>query len=189
MSDLISSYPSLKSEHLEILPNLSNRILYQDIPTSLPTLSIEEKASFLNTVAKCFIKDNTIKETKFRINYLDNDVAPEAIKAISPQFSWVKRNQYSLLALMNFVQDLLSNATTSTRSTTAELRDTLKAVIEKDVHKPICDIMKRANPNEPTWDSLDYFISLAKVISRALFLSIAKLHQGRRSSLKQGSSA
>ena len=178
MSDLVSNYPSLRSEHLEILPNLSNRILYQDVPTSLPVLSSEEKANFLNTVVKCFIPDNTIEETKFRIHYLDNEDAPEAIKAISPQFNWVKRNQYSLLALMNFVQDLLSSSTTSTRSTTAELRDALNAVMDKDIHKPICDIMRRANPNEPTWDSLDYFINLAKVISRAIFLSIAKLHQG-----------
>ena len=157
MSDLISSssYPSLKTEHLEILPNLSNKILYQEIPSSLPNLTVEEKAVFLNTVAKFFIEDNTIDETKFRITYLDNDVAPEAIRQISPQFSWVKRNQYSLLALMNFVPDLLSNSTTTTWSSTTELRDTLKAVIEKDDHKPICDIMKRANPNEPTWDSLD----------------------------------
>ena len=79
---------------------------------------------------------------------------------------------------MNFVQDLLSSSTTSTRSTTAELREALNAVMDKDIHKPICDIMRRANPNESTWDSLDYFINLAKVISRAIFLSIAKLHQG-----------
>ena len=141
MSEVVSSYPSLKSEHLEILPNLSIKILYQEIPSSLPNLTVEEKAVFLNTVAKFFIEDNTIDETKFRITYLDNDVAPEAIRQISPQFSWVKRNQYSLLALMNLVPDLLSNSTTTTRSSTAELRDTLKAVIEKDVHKPICDIM------------------------------------------------
>ena len=89
MSDLVPNYPSLRSEHLEILPNLSNRILYQDVPTSLPVLSSEEKANFLNTVVKCFIPDVTIEETKFRINFLDNEDAPEAIKAISPQFSWV----------------------------------------------------------------------------------------------------
>ena len=37
--------------------------------------------------------------------------------------------------------------------------------------------MKLANPND-TGDSLDQFIALSKVISKALFLSIAKLHQG-----------
>ena len=89
MSDLISSssYPSLKTEHLEILPNLSIKIL---IPSSLPNLTVEEKAVFLNTVAKFFIEDNSIDEIKFRITYLDNDVAPQTIRQISPQFSWVK---------------------------------------------------------------------------------------------------
>ena len=84
MSDLVPNYPSLRSEHLEILPNLSNRILYQDVPTSLPVLSSEEKANFLNTVVKCFIPDVTIEETKFRISFLDNEDAPTAIRAISP---------------------------------------------------------------------------------------------------------
>ena len=94
MSDLISSsnYPSLKTEYLEILPNLSNKILYQEIPSSLPNLTVEEKVVFLNTVAKFFIEDNSIDETKFRITYLDNDVAPQAIRQISPQFSWVRCN-------------------------------------------------------------------------------------------------
>ena len=179
MSDQISSanYPSLKTEYLEILPNLSNKILYQEIPSSLPNLTVEEKAVFLHTIAKFFIEDTSLDETKFRITYLDDDIAPQAIRQISPQFSWVRCNQYSLLALMNFVPDLLSNSTTTTRSSTAELRDALKIVIEKEVHKPIFDIMKLANPND-TGDSLDHFISLTKVISKALFLSIAKLHQG-----------
>ena len=178
MSDLVPTYPSLRSEHLEILPNLSNRISYQDIPTTLPALSSDEKANFLNTMIKCFVPDVTNEETKFRISFLDNDEAPTAIRQISPQFSWVKRNQYSLLGLMNFVPDLVSSATTSTRSTTGELREVLNAVMKKDRHKPILDIMRRANPNEASWDSLEYFINLSKVISRTIFLSIAKLHQG-----------
>ena len=84
MSDLISSsnYPSLKTEYLEILPNLSNKILYQEIPSSLPNLTVEEKAVFLNTIAKFFIEDTSLNETKFRITYLDDDVAPQAIRQI-----------------------------------------------------------------------------------------------------------
>ena len=38
--------------------------------------------------------------------------------------------------------------------------------------------MKQTNPNQPTWDSLAYFIHLTQVISRTLFLNITKLHQG-----------
>ena len=179
MSDQIPSanYPSLKTEYLEILPNLSNKILYQEIPTSLPNLRVEEKAVFLHTILKTFVEDNSLDETKFRINYLDDDTAPQAFRQISPEFSWVRSNQYSLLALVNFVPELLSNPTTNTRSSTAEIRDGLKAVIEKVEHKAICDIMKLANPTD-TRDPLDQFIALSKVISKALFLSIAKLHQG-----------
>ena len=84
MSDLVPNYPSLRSEHLEILPNLSNRILYQDVPTTLPVLSSDEKATFLNTIVKCFVPDVTIEETKFRISFLDNEDAPTAIRQIPP---------------------------------------------------------------------------------------------------------
>ena len=178
MSDLVATYPSLRSEHLEILPNLSNRILYQDIPTTLPSLSSDEKATFLSIMIKCFVPDISNEETKFHISFLDNDQAPTAIRAISPQFSWVKRNQYSLLGLMNFIPDLISSATTTTRATTTELKELLNAIMNHDSHKDIMDIMRRANPAETSWDSLDYFINLSKVISKTLFLSIAKLHSG-----------
>ena len=96
MSDQISSanYPSLKTEYLEILPNLSNKILYQEIPSSLPNLTVEEKAVFLNTILKTFVEDNSLDEIKFRINYLDDDTAPQAFRQISPEFSWVRCNQY-----------------------------------------------------------------------------------------------
>ena len=108
MSDQVATYPNLRSEHLKILPNLSNRILYQEIPTTIPSLSSDEKANFLNIILKCFVPDISNEETKFHISFLDNEEAPEAIKAVSPHFSWVKRNQYSLLALMNFIPDLCS---------------------------------------------------------------------------------
>ena len=39
--------------------------------------------------------------------------------------------------------------------------------------------MKRANPTQEThWSSFDYFVNLSKVISKTLFLSIAKKHSG-----------
>ena len=98
MSDQISTenYPSLKTKYLEIIPNLSNKILYQEIPSSLPNLNLEEKAVFLHTLLKTFVEDNNLDETKFRINYLDDDTAPQAFRAISPELSWVKPNQYSM---------------------------------------------------------------------------------------------
>ena len=135
MSDQPPSYPNLRTEHLEILPNLSNRICYQDIPTTLPALSSDEKATFLNIMVKCFVPDIANEETKFHISFLDNEDAPTAIKQIGPQFRWVKRNQYSLLGLMNFIPDLVSSATTTTRATTSELRDLLNAVMNHDRHK------------------------------------------------------
>ena len=137
MSDQVQtpSYPSLRTEHLEILPNLSQRICYQDIPTMMPALSSDEKATFLNIMVKCFVPDTTNEETKFHISFLDNDEAATAIRQISPQFSWVKRNQYSLLGLLNFVPDLVSSSTTTTRATTSELRDLLNAVMNHDRHK------------------------------------------------------
>ena len=148
MSDLVPTYPSLRSEHLKILPNLSNRICYQEIPTTLPSLSSDEKANFLNIILKCFVPDISNEETKFHISFLDSEEAPAAVKAISPQFSWVKKNQYSLLALMNFIPDLCSSATTTTRATVSELKDLLNAVMNHDSHKDIMDIMRRANPNQ-----------------------------------------
>ena len=53
-SDQVPSYPNLRTEHLEILPNLSQRICYQDIPKTMPALSSDEKATFLNIMVKCF---------------------------------------------------------------------------------------------------------------------------------------
>ena len=180
MSDQVQilNYPSLRDEHLEILPNLSQRIHYQDIPTLAPALSSEEKASFLNIMVKCFRPDVTNLETKFQISFLDNDDASAAIRQISPQLSWVKNTQYCLLGLLNFVPELVSSSSTTTRATTQELRDLLNAVMNHDSNKAIVDIMKQANPNQPTWDSLAYFIHLTQVISRTLFLNITKLHQG-----------
>ena len=148
MSEPVATYPNLRSEHLEILPNLSNKIDYMEIPTTLPVLSSNEKANFLDTILKCFIPNVTMEETKFHISFLESEEAVDAIKAISPQFSWVKKNQYTLLALMNFIPDLCSSHTTSTRNTVSELKDLLNAVVNHDSHKEILEIMKRANPTQ-----------------------------------------
>ena len=125
MSDSTPSYPSLRTEHLEILPTLSQRICYQDIPTMMPALSSDEKATFLNIMVKCFVPDVTNLETAFHISFLDNDDA-----------AWVKKTQYSLLGLLNFVPDLVSCSSTTTRATTQELRDLLNAVMNHDRQKP-----------------------------------------------------
>merc|ERR1712082_396656 len=45
-------------------------------PTTLPPLSSDEKATFLNIMVKCFVPDITNEETKFHISFLDNDEAP-----------------------------------------------------------------------------------------------------------------
>ena len=50
MSEPLVSYPNLGPEHLEILPNLSNKIAYQDVPTTIPPLSPDQKASFLDAI-------------------------------------------------------------------------------------------------------------------------------------------
>ena len=39
----VLDYPNLREEHLEILPNLSLKIQYQDVPTVAPILSGEDK--------------------------------------------------------------------------------------------------------------------------------------------------
>ena len=179
MSDQIATtqYPSLKMEYLEIIPNLSNRILYQEIPTDIPNLSLEEKANFLNTILKIFVEDTNLEETRFRIKYLDDDTHSQAFRALHQEFSWVQPNQYSLLALVNFVPQLFSAPTAATtRSSATETREALKNVIEKQEHRAFCDIMAAANPNDAR-ESLDKFISLTQMISKSLFLSIAKTHQ------------
>ena len=121
MSDQIptTQYPSLKLEYLEIIPNLSNRILYQEIPTDVPNLSLEEKAKFLDTVLKIFVEDVNLEETGFRIKYLDDDNYSQAFRALHRDFAWVQPNQYSLLAIVNFVPQLFSAPTAATTRSSA----------------------------------------------------------------------
>ena len=173
MSDQIQvlDYPSLRDEYLEILPNLSLRIQYQDIPTVAPALSSEDKAAFLDILLKCFHPSVTNLETRFQISFLENDEASSAIRAISPQLNWVKNTQYCLLGLLNFVPGLVSSASTSTRASSQDLRDLLNVVMNHDSNKDIIQIMKAANPDQPTWDSFQYFVHLTQVIFKALFLT------------------
>ena len=179
MSEPVASYPNLGPEHLEILPNLSNKIDYQDVPTTIPPLSPEQKASFLDAILKCFVPNVTLDETKFHISFLENEEAVRTIKGISPQFSWAKRNQYTLLAMMNFIPDLCNSSTTSTRSNVTELLDLLNSVVNHESNQEFLEIMKRANPTqEANWKSFDYFVILSRAVSRTLFLSIAKMHSG-----------
>ena len=179
MSEPLASYPNLGPEHLEILPNLSNKIAYQDVPTTIPPLSPEQKASFLDAILKCFVPNLTLEETKFHISFLENEDAVRTIKGISPQFSWAKRNQYTLLAMMNFIPDLCNSSTTSTRSNVTELLDLLNSVVNHESNQEFLEIMKRANPTqEANWTSFDYFVNLSRAVSRTLFLSIAKMHSG-----------
>ena len=178
MSEPLASYPNLGPEHLEILPNLSNKIAYQDVPTTIPPLSPDQKASFLDAILKCFVPNATLEETKFHISFLENEDAVRTIKGISPQFSWAKRNQYTWLAMMNFIPDLCNSSTTSTRSSVTELLDLLNSVVNHESNQEFLEIMKQANPNQENWTSFDYFVNLCRAVSRTLFLSIAKMHSG-----------
>ena len=117
-------------------------------------------------------------KTGFKISYLEDDQVASAIRSISPRFQWVKSNQYCLLALLNFIPILVTSASTSTRASSLELRDQLNQIVNHDSNKNILQIMKAANPNQPTWDSFQYFVHLTQAIAKALTLNITKMHQG-----------
>ena len=165
---LTTQYPSLKLEHLEIIPIFSNKILYQDVPTHIPNLTLEEKTKFRDAVLKTFEEDVDLVETGFRIKYLDDPSYSLAFKAIHKDFEWVQQNQYSLLAICNFVPQLFSAPQSpTTRATAQETREAFKNVIDKQEHKAFCDIMAAANPDDSR-ESLDKFISLTQMISKSL---------------------
>ena len=146
---LTTQYPELKTEHLEIIPIFSNKILYQDVPTHIPNLTLEEKSKFLDAVLKTFEEDVDLVETGFRIKYLDDPSYSLAFRAIHKDFGWVQQNQYSLLAICNFVPQLFSAAQTpNTRATAQETREAFKNVIDKEEYKALCDIMAAANPDD-----------------------------------------
>ena len=174
---LTTQYPELKNEHLEIIPLFSNKILYQNVPTHIPNLTLEEKSKFLDAVLKTFEKDDDLVETGFRIKYLEDPSYSLAFKSIHKDFGWIQQNYYSLLAICNFVPQLFSPAQTpNTRATAQETRDGFKQVIDKDEYKELRKIMDDANPADQR-ESLDKFISLTQMISKSLFILIAKIHQ------------
>ena len=73
----------------------------------------DEKATFLDIMLKCVVPYVQDTETGFRITFLSNDDGAEAIRKLNSDFAWVKANQYSLLALLNFIQTLTNQSTTS----------------------------------------------------------------------------
>ena len=93
------SYPLLSVQQLEVLPVLSAKLQYFEIPTVAPAMSQDEKIQLLDAVLKCFVHEVTNLETGFKITYLLDDSAASSIRAINSIFSWVRPNMYCLLAL------------------------------------------------------------------------------------------
>ena len=181
MSDFLQpgSYPTLSVQQLEVLPALSAKLQYVEIPSVAPSMSQDEKIHFLDIMLKCFVHEVANLETGFKITYLLDDSSASAIRAIKSGFSWVRPNMYCLLALLNFIPNLLTSAsTTNTRASSAKLRDELNKVVNHDNHKDILQTMKSANPDVTTWDSFQYFVKLATHVAEGLVLQITKVHYG-----------
>ena len=89
----IPSYPSFNIQHLEILPALSAKLQYFEIPTSAPMMSSEEKAAFLDILIKCVVPHVSDTETGFQVTYLQNEDCAQAIRRLNSGFQWVKSNQ------------------------------------------------------------------------------------------------
>ena len=88
----IPSYPSLNIQHLEILPALSAKLQYFDIPYSAPMMSCEEKVAYLDILIKCVVPHISDIETGFQVTYLQNENYAQAIRRINSGFQWVKSN-------------------------------------------------------------------------------------------------
>ena len=179
MSEVVTpfDYPKLESQQLEIIPLFSNKLLYQDVPSTIPNLTLQEKCKFLAAVLNIFEKDDNLKETGFRIDYLENPDHQQVFKSINKDFDWIKQNTYSLLAICNFLPQIFEAAQTpTTRASAQETRDAFVEVISKDEYKDLRAIMDEANPQD-TRESLDKFISLVNKISKSLFILIVKMHQ------------
>ena len=179
MSEVINpfDYPKLESKQLEIIPLFSNKLLYQDVPSTLPNLTLQEKCKFLTCVLNIFKKDDDLKETGFRIDYLENPDHQQAFKSIHRDFNWINQNTYSLLAICNFVPQIFDAAQCpTTKSSAQETRDAFVEVINKDEYTDLRNIMDEANPRD-TSHSLDKFINLVSKISKSLFILIVKMHQ------------
>ena len=179
MSEVVplTEYPKLENQHLEIVPLFSNKLLYQDVPTQIPNLNLQEKSNFLAAVLNIFVKDDSNQDTGFRIDFLDNPDHQQVFKNIHKDFGWIKQNTYSLLAICNFLPQIFSAAQSpNTRATGQETRNAFIEVISKDEHKDLREIMDEANPEDER-ESLDKFISLVNTISKSLFILILKIHQ------------
>ena len=179
MSELINpfDYPKLESKQLEIIPLFSNKLLYQSVPTTLPNLNLQDKCKFLTCVLNIFEKDDNLKETGFRIDYLQNQDHQQAFKSIHRDFDWINQNTYSLLAICNFVPQIFDTSQCpTTRSSAQDTRDAFEAVINRDEYEDLRNIMDEANQHD-TSHSLDKFINLVKKISKSLFILIVKMHQ------------
>ena len=179
MSELINpfDYPKLESKQLEIIPLFSNKLLYQSVPTTLPNLNLQDKCKFLTCVLNIFEKDDNLKETGFRIDYLQNQDHQQAFKSIHRDFDWINQNTYSLLAICNFVPQIFDTSQCpTTRSSAQDTRDAFEAVINRDEYEDLRTIMDEANQHD-TSHSLDKFINLVKKISKSLFILIVKMHQ------------
>ena len=170
-------YPKLESKQLEIIPLFSNKLLYQDVPTTLPNLNLQDKCKFLTCVLNIFEKDDNLKETGFRIDYLQNPNHQQAFKSIHRDFNWINQNTYSLLAICNFVPQIFGTPQCpTTRSSAQDTREAFEAVINKDEYEDLRNIMDEANQHD-TSHSLDKFINLVTKISKSLFILIVKMHQ------------
>jgi len=170
-------YPKLESKQLEIIPLFSNKLLYQDVPTTLPNLNLQDKCKFLTCVLNIFEKDDNLKETGFRIDYLQNPNHQQAFKSIHRDFNWINQNTYSLLAICNFVPQIFGTPQCpTTRSSAQDTREAFEAVINKDEYEDLRNIMDEANQHD-TSHSLDKFINLVNIISKSLFILIVKMHQ------------
>ena len=91
MSEVVSptEYPKLENQHLEIIPLFSNKLLYQNVPTQIPNLTLQEKSKFLAAVLNIFEKDDNNQETGFRIDYLENPAHQQVFKSIHKDFEWI----------------------------------------------------------------------------------------------------
>ena len=86
------SYLLLSIQPLEVLPVLSAKLQYFEIPNVAPAMSQDEKIQLLNTILKCFAHEVNNLETGFKIKYLLDDTSAAAIRAINSGFSCVRPN-------------------------------------------------------------------------------------------------
>ena len=79
-------------------------------------MSFDEIAACLDILLKQVVPSVTDIETGFQITFLQNNPAAQTLRQLNSWFQWVKANQYSLLALLNFVPSLVNFSSTSMRA-------------------------------------------------------------------------